>query len=72
MTLRRIKIRIWKISGKEFYQAGRQILNIDFFNRIGCFQSFHTALTAQRTIADFEAMLCLKKGFDFARTVDRS
>ena len=31
--------------------------------RIGGFQSFHTA---RRTIAGFEAMLWLKKGFAFA------
>ncbi|SFP07637.1 DDE domain-containing protein, partial [Cohaesibacter marisflavi] len=31
--------------------------------RIGGFRSFHTA---RRTIAGFEAMLWLKKGFDFA------
>ncbi len=31
--------------------------------RIGGFQSFHTA---RRTISGFEAMLWLKKGFDFA------
>ena len=31
--------------------------------RIGGFQSFHTV---RRTIAGFEAMLWLKKGFDFS------
>jgi transposase, IS6 family len=49
--------------------AARQGIESDHFRvkrpmpRIGGFQSFHTA---RRTIRGFEAMLWLRKGFDFA------
>lgn len=49
----------------------QQRIESDYFSikktmpRIGEFQSFHTA---RQTIAGFEAMLWLKKGFDFAKT----